>query len=114
MFITPAFAQAAPAASSGSSSMSMIGLVGQFVLLGLVFYFLLIRPQQKAAKRHREKLAAVKKGDQVVTGGGLVGKVVRVDDVYVDVELAPNMKVKAVKSTLSDVVDPMTAKPAND
>ncbi len=49
-----------------------------------------------------------------MTGGGLVGKVVRVDETYVDVELGPNMKVKAVKSTLSDVIDPATAKPAND
>ncbi len=57
---------------------------------------------------------AVKKGDQVVTGGGLVGKVVRVDEGYVDVELAQGIKVKAVKATLSDVIDPMTAKPAND
>ena len=48
------------------------------------------------------------------TGGGLVGKVVRVDDIYADVELAPGMKVKAVKATLTDVIDPMTAKPAND
>ena len=50
----------------------------------------------------------------IVTGGGLVGKVVRVDDIYADVELAPGMKVKAVKATLTDVIDPMTAKPAND
>jgi preprotein translocase subunit YajC len=114
VFITPAFAQAAPAASSASSGMSMIVNIMPLVLIFGVFYFLLIRPQQKAAKQHREKLAAVKKGDQVVTGGGLVGKVVRVDDVYVDVELGPNMKVKAVKAMLSDVVDPMTAKPAND
>ncbi len=84
------------------------------VLIFVVFWFLLIRPQQKRMKDHKTKIEAVKKGDQVVTGGGLVGKVVRVDDVYVDVELAPGMKVKAVKGTLSDVVDPMTAKPAND
>jgi preprotein translocase subunit YajC len=114
VFITPAFAQAAPAAASGGSGMAMIVNLMPLVLIFGVFYFLLIRPQQKAAKQHREKLNAVKKGDQVVTGGGLVGKVVRVDDVYVDVELGPNMKVKAVKSMLSDVIDPMTAKPAND
>ncbi|TWH90424.1 preprotein translocase subunit YajC [Sphingobium wenxiniae] len=84
------------------------------VLIFVVFWFLLIRPQQKRMKDHKTKIEAVKKGDQVVTGGGLVGKVVRVDDIYVDVELAPGMKVKAVKGTLSDVVDPMTAKPAND
>ncbi len=84
------------------------------VLIFVIFWFLLIRPQQKRMKDHKAKIDAVKKGDQIVTGGGLVGKVVRVDDVYVDVELAPGMKVKAVRGTLSDVVDPMTAKPAND
>lgn len=84
------------------------------VLIFVVFWFLLIRPQQKRMKTHKAKIDAVKKGDQVVTGGGLVGKVSRVDDVYVDVELAPGMKVKAVKGTLSDVIDPLTAKPAND
>jgi preprotein translocase subunit YajC len=112
MFISSALASAAPAAgSSGAAAiLQFLPLVGIFA----VFYFLIIRPQAQQAKKHRQKLSEVKKGDQVVTGGGLVGKVVRVDDVYVDVELGPNMKVKALKSMLSDVVDPTTAKPAND
>ncbi|SCW52998.1 protein translocase subunit yajC [Sphingobium faniae] len=111
MLITPAFAQTAGGQASGASVLvQMLPLV----LIFVVFWFLLIRPQQKRMKDHKAKIEAVKKGDQVVTGGGLVGKVVRVDDIYVDVELAPGMKVKAVKGTLSDVVDPMTAKPAND
>lgn len=114
MFTTTAFAQAAPAASAGSSGMASIVSFLPLILIFGVFYFLLIRPQQQAAKRQRAKLNAVKKGDQVVTGGGLVGKVVRVDDIYVDVELGANMKVKAVKAMLSDVIDPLTAKPAND
>lgn len=111
MFITPALAQTAGGQASGA------GIIVQMlplVLIFVVFYFLLIRPQQKRMKDHKTKIDAVKKGDQVVTGGGLVGKVVRVDDIYVDVELAPGMKVKAVKSTLTDVIDPATAKPAND
>ncbi|MGC4251031.1 MAG: preprotein translocase subunit YajC [Sphingobium sp.] len=111
MLITPAFAQTAGGQASGAS---MLVQMLPLVLIFVVFWFLLIRPQQKRMKDHKAKIDAVKKGDQVVTGGGLVGKVVRVDDVYVDVELAPGMKVKAVKGTLSDVVDPMTAKPAND
>jgi preprotein translocase subunit YajC len=114
MFISPAFAQAAPAASAGSGAAGLFSSILPLILIFAVFYFLLIRPQQKAAKTHRAKLAAVKKGDQVVTGGGLVGKVVRVDDIYVDIDLGTNMKVKAVKATLSDVIDPMTAAPAND
>ena len=114
MFTTPAFAQTAPAASAGSAGTAgLINGLLPLVLIFVVFYFLLIRPQQQANKKHREKLAAVKKGDQVVTGGGLVGKVVRVDETYVDVELGPNMKVKAVKALLSDVVDPLTDKPAD-
>lgn len=92
----------------------MLALLAQFLLLGAVFYFLLIRPQQKRVKAHQAKIAAAKKGDTVVTGGGLVGKIVRADETYVDVELAPNVKVKAVRATLSDVVDPTSAKPAND
>jgi len=92
----------------------MLVQMAPLVLIFVVFYFLLIRPQQKRMKEHKAKIDAVKKGDQVVTGGGLVGKVARVDEHYVDVELAPGMKVKAVKSTLTDVVDPATAKPAND
>ncbi|CAH0353444.1 preprotein translocase subunit YajC [soil metagenome] len=115
MFITPAFAQAA-ASGTGSSggTAGIIANVLPLVLIFVVFYFLLIRPQQTRMKKHKAKLDAVKKNDQVITGGGLVGKVVRVDDLYVDVELAPGMKVRAVKATLSDVIDPVTAKPAND
>ena len=111
MFITPAFAQTAGGQASGAG---VLVQMAPLVLIFVVFYFLLIRPQQKKMKEHKGKIDAVKKGDQVVTGGGLVGKVARVDDIYVDVELAPGMKVKAVKSTLADVIDPTTAKPAND
>ena len=111
MFITPAFAQTAGGQASGAG---VLVQMAPLVLIFVVFYFLLIRPQQKKMKEHKGKIEAVKKGDQVVTGGGLVGKVARVDDIYVEIELAPNMKVKAVKSTLADVIDPTTAKPAND
>jgi preprotein translocase subunit YajC len=110
MFITPAFAQTAGGQASGAG---VLVQMAPLVLIFVVFYFLLIRPQQKM-KEHKGKIDAVQKGDQVVTGGGLVGKVARVDDIYVDIELAPGMKVKAVKSTLADVIDPTTAKPAND
>lgn len=111
MFISPAFAQTAGGQASGAG---VLVQMAPLVLIFVVFYFLLIRPQQKKMKEHKAKIDSVKKGDQVVTGGGLVGKVVRVDDVYADIELAPGMKAKAVKSTLTDVIDPATAKPAND
>jgi preprotein translocase subunit YajC len=60
-----------------------------FVAMGLIFWFLILRPQMKQQKTHRAKLEAIKKGDEVLTGGGFVGKVIRVEENYVDVELAP-------------------------
>jgi len=101
---------AAAAAPSGASFfIQTIPLVLVFV----IFWFLLIRPQQKRMKEHQAEIAAVKKGDRVVTGGGLLGKVTKVGDTEVEVELGPNVRVQALKSTLSQVVDP-TARPAND
>ena len=111
MFISTAFAQTAGGPASGSG---ILVQMAPLVLIFVVFYFLLIRPQQKKMKEHKAKIDAVRKGDQVITGGGLLGKVTRVDEIYAEVEIAPGMKVKAVKSTLTDVLDPTTAKPAND
>ncbi len=79
----------------------------------LIFYFLLFRPQMRKQKEHQERIASVKKGDSVVTGGGLVGKVVKVDDTYVEVDLAQGVRVKAVKHTITDIITP-GSKPAND
>lgn len=83
------------------------------VAMGLIFWLLILRPQMRRQKDHQAKVASLKKGDQVVTAGGLIGKVVKVDDDYVDLELGPNVKVKAVKSTIGDVIPP-NATPAND
>jgi preprotein translocase subunit YajC len=101
MWISPAFAQTAPAAGGGGTAMliQLLPLVAIFV----IFYFLLIRPQQKRMKQHREMIAAVKRGDTVVTSGGIVGKVAKVEDTEVEVEIATGVKVRVVKSTLSDV-----------
>lgn len=85
-----------------------------FVAMALIFWFLILRPQMKQQKDHRTKLAAIKRGDEVLTGGGFVGKVVKVDEHYVEVELAKGLIVKAVKSTISDVIAPTDKKPAND
>ncbi|MBV1917851.1 MAG: preprotein translocase subunit YajC [Sphingomonadaceae bacterium] len=84
------------------------------VAMGLIFWFLIIRPQMRRQKEHRSKVDALKKGDQVLTGGGLVGKVMRVDEQYADIEIAQGVKVKAVKSTITDVILPPGASPAND
>jgi preprotein translocase subunit YajC len=72
----------------------------------LIFWFLIIRPQMKRQKEHQEKVAGLKKGDQVVTAGGLVGKVAKVDDNYVELDLAQGVRVKAVKSTIGDIIPP--------
>jgi len=79
----------------------------------LIFWFLIIRPQMKRQKEHQQKIAALKKGDKVVTAGGLVGKVVKVDDQFAEIELAQGVRVKAVKATIGDIIPPGGAA-AND
>lgn len=111
MFSSPAYAQAAGAAASGQPPF-WVQILPWVAILGIM-YLLLFRPQQQRLKRHQAMIAAVKKNDTVVTGGGLVGKVTKVDDAEVEVELAPNVRVKAVKATLTDV-RPHGVKPAND
>ncbi len=106
MFISPAYAQTAAGPSGGQSALlQFLPLVFIFV----IFYFLMIRPQQRRLKEHRAMIDAVKKGDTVVTGGGLIGRVSRVQDAEVEVELAPNVKVRVLKSTLSSVGAPTAA-----
>lgn len=98
--MTPAFAQSAAAAQPGIFEMLM-----PFILIAVVFYFLLIRPQQKRLKEHRAMIGAIKRGDTVVTAGGLIGKVVRISDDSdeVELDLGNDVKVRALRSTLSDV-----------
>jgi preprotein translocase subunit YajC len=108
--ISDAMAQAAPAAAQQPDVMSqLIFFVGIFV----IFYFLLIRPQQKRAKEHRNLVAALAKGDEVVTNGGLVGKVTEVGDEYITVELAENMQVKMQKNAVATVLPKGTVKTIN-
>jgi len=102
------------AASTDASGMgSIVTNILPLVMIFAVFYFLLIRPQQKRAKEHKAQIEAVQKNDDVITGGGLMGKVTKLADDYVVVEIAQGVKVKAVKSTLSHV-ESRTKKPAND
>ena len=84
-----------------------------FIGMGLVFYFFLLRPQMQQQKAQRAKIAGLKRGDQVVTAGGLLAKVVKVEEDQVELELAQGVKVRALRSTISDVVQPGGA-PAND
>lgn len=108
MFISPAYAQAAGAAGGANPIMQFLPLIAIFV----IFYFFLIRPQQKRMKQHREMVSNVKRGDTVVTSGGLIGKVTRVDETEVQVEIANGVHVQVVKSTLADVRT--KGEPAND
>ncbi|WP_068075941.1 preprotein translocase subunit YajC [Novosphingobium lentum] len=84
------------------------------VAMGFIFWFLILRPQMRRQKDTQAKIAGLQKGDQVVTAGGLVAKVIKVDDTYVDLELGPNVRVKAVRSTIGDVIPPNATAPAND
>ncbi|SPJ23756.1 preprotein translocase subunit YajC [Palleronia abyssalis] len=98
MFATPAYAQAAGGA--GSAFASFVPLI----LIFAIMYFLLIRPQQKKVKEHQKMVEALRRGDQVVTAGGLVGKVTKVLDAgEAEVELAEGVKVRVVKSTIAQV-----------
>ena len=100
MLISPAFAQA-----GGAPGGDMLVQLLPLLLIFVVFWFFLIRPQQKKAKQHREMVANVRRGDQVVTGGGLLGKVTKViDESTVQVELSENVRVKVLSTTLQDVL----------
>ena len=94
--------------------MGAIASLLPLVLIFVVFYFLMIRPQQKRVKMLQDSVNSVKKGDRVVTGGGLIGKVVKVDEREVEIELSPTVKVRAIKATLAEVIPSGTGKPAND
>jgi preprotein translocase subunit YajC len=99
MMITPAFAQGAGA---GSSDMMMSLL--PFVLIFVIMYFLILRPQQKRAKQHTEMVKNLRRGDNVVTSGGLLGKVTKVvDDEQLEVEIADGVRVRQLRGMVSEV-----------
>jgi len=108
MFVSPAYAQAA-----GGGIEAFLPLI----LIFVVFYFLLIRPQQKKMKQHKDMLGAIRRGDKVVTGGGIIGTVTKVDDeTQVTVEIAQDIKVKVRRDLISAVVaktDPAAAAAAS-
>lgn len=104
MFISEAWAQTAETAAPGGS---VSGVLIQLGLIFIIFYFLLIRPQQKKIKQHETMLAAIKKGDKILTGGGVYAKVLKEDDpLNLTVELAPNMVVEVNRATVRDVITP--------
>jgi preprotein translocase subunit YajC len=104
--------QAAPAGQASAPMQLLMG-IAPWLLIFVVFYLLMIRPQQLRVKQHQAALKAVKKGDEVITGGGIRGRVTKVTDDEAEVEIANGVKVRVIKSTLSQVLSP-NAKPAND
>lgn len=100
MFVTPAFAQSAGSPAIGD----FMGMILPLVMIMAVFWFLLIRPQQRKMKEHQNLISKVARGDTVVTNGGLIGRVVKViDDKELLVEVGENVKVRVLRQGISDV-----------
>jgi preprotein translocase subunit YajC len=111
MFVTEAYAQAAGGAAGGETN--FLASMMPLVLIFVIFYFLLIRPQQKRAKEHKLMVENLRRGDQVVTAGGVLAKVTKViDDNEAEVEIAQGVKVKVIRSTITAVLS--KTEPAND
>ncbi len=103
MFISTAYAQTA-GAGDGAFGVGGIVQLLPIVAIFVIFYFLLIRPQQRKAKEHKALLASVRRGDRIVTGGGILGMVTKVvDEHHVQVEIAEGVRVKVLKSTIADI-----------
>ena len=112
MFESPAFAAGAGGAAPAGGAGFLIS-IAPLIFIFIIFYFLLIRPQQRRMRQHQEMIGAVKRNDVAVTSGGLIGKVTKVDETEVEIEIAKDVRVRVVKSMLSDV-RPHGQKPAND
>jgi preprotein translocase subunit YajC len=99
MFISPAYAQS-PTGGMGD----LVNLIVPMLMVFVIFYFFMIRPQQQRLKQHRATIDAIRRGDTVVTSGGIIGKVTRVkDDGEIEVEIAENTRVRVIKSTVAEV-----------
>ncbi|MXU65631.1 preprotein translocase subunit YajC [Oceanomicrobium pacificus] len=100
MFVSPAYAQAAGGGAAGLTSFVPI------ILIFAIMYFLMIRPQQKKMKEHKAMISALRRGDQIVTQGGIIGKVTKVkEDNEIEVEIAQGIKVRVVQSTVATVLN---------
>ncbi len=105
-FINDAWAEAAPAAGDPSGFASLVPLI----LIFVIFYFLLLRPQIKRAKEHKQMVGSLTKGDEVVTSGGLLGRIVKVDDNFVSLEITDGVRVKVQKSAVTSLMPKGTFK----
>ena len=111
MFINDALAQGTNAAEYISSN-SVSGTLVQLGLIFLIFYFLLIRPQQKKYKEHENMLIAIKKGDKIITGGGVYGTVVKAEPEILTVKIADNIEIKVARLMVRDVINEENVKEA--
>ena len=103
----------AAAGANPNSATGILFSLAPWLLIFVIFYVLMIRPQQQRVKQHQAAIAAIKKGDEVITGGGIRGKVTKVTDDEAEIEIAQGVKVRVVKGTLSQVLT-KSSKPAND
>ena len=110
MFISEAFAQAAPAAGGAESFLGSLGGMLPLVLMFVVLYFVMIRPQMKRQKEHKSMIDALAKGDEVVVGGGLIGKVSKMGETFVHVEVANGVEVQVQRSSVVQVLPKGTFK----
>ena len=110
MLISSAYAQAAPAAAAGGDMFSTLGGMLPLVLMFVVLYFVMIRPQMKRQKEHRAMIDALAKGDEVATAGGLLGKVTKLGDTNIGLELSPGVEVQLQRSAVVQVLPKGTIK----
>jgi preprotein translocase subunit YajC len=104
VIISPAFAQAAPSGDPG-----YIGLL-PIVLMFVLLYFLMIRPQMKRAKETKQMIEALQKGDEVITAGGVLGRITKMSDVYISLEIAPNIEITVQKAAIQVLLPKGTIK----
>lgn len=108
-FISDAMAEAAPAAGAAQQP-GLLEAMFPFIILFIVFYFLLIRPQSKRAKEHKKMVEALSKGDEVLTQGGIYGKIIEVGETHVVLEMADNVEVKLQREAVSSALPKGTIK----
>lgn len=106
MFISSAYAQAPAAGGTEAQLMGLLPIILMFVLL----YFLMIRPQMKRAKEHKAMTEALQKGDEVVAGGGILGKITKVSDAYIAIEVAPNTEITVQRGAIVQLLPKGTLK----
>ena len=104
MFMTPAFAQGSRFGGGAGGESGMIMSLLPFILIFVIMYFLILRPQQKRVKQHQDMVKNVRRGDTVITNGGLIGKVTKViDDDQIEIEIADDVRIRQLRTMLTDV-----------